>query len=376
MDKIDIQSLIKSDLSDASYLMLIHERIQKFRWVVILEFIFCLVFLICILPFILILIIIMIFSDNADLMFWDGDDAGLLRKLGFKGLYANLHQYRLQVFNAENQVIDDVTWIPDNRKQAESVIIDLLDSINEKQLVLVQSLGGDMREHMGNWYGGKPLLAIIPKHCEQDAIEALNQKDFTINVREKETELSFTETHDHRWAKVAMFVIIAVLVFFFPYILLGLFIKDVREFLKESFFTVRGITESSWHLIVKAEQIRLYRKRGNKEIGFININGRDILGMSFAASYGFDQEVKYHQKELNVYSRDQIYTFPDWVNENGHIILPFILSTTLRLRAEQPELGLNFDKDRPSKCPYCASIYVFEAGKNCPSCGGWPDKCF
>ncbi|MDG1832924.1 MAG: hypothetical protein P8J63_06845 [Verrucomicrobiota bacterium] len=131
---------------------------------------------------------------------------------------------------------------------------------------------------------------------------------------------------------------------------------------------------------MKADRLRLIKKQPRRNTSkleekvFFDIHGRDLIGISYAAGLGYDKEVTYQRKSVKIYTSQGIITLPRMIEVNFEHVCNWLIATSLRLRSEKPELGLGFDPNRPTKCPYCASIYVFKPGQSCPSCGGWPER--
>ena len=135
-----------------------------------------------------------------------------------------------------------------------------------------------------------------------------------------------------------------------------------------------------WEFTVKADQLKLVKKRPRRNTSesaeevFFDIHGRDLIGICYTAGLGYDSDVAYHGKTVKIYTNQGVISLPQILDVNLEHVCNWLVGVTLRLRSERPELGLGFDPNRPTKCPYCASIYVFKPGQSCPSCGGWPDR--
>ena len=91
----------------------------------------------------------------------------------------------------------------------------------------------------------------------------------------------------------------------------------------------------------------------------MDIYGREPMGISYAAGLGYDRDVSYHSKCCQIITETGILEMPSRIcKARGEKLCNWLIAVTLRLRAVRPD----FDLERPSKCPYSASIYVFKPG--------------
>lgn len=367
---MEIQELIGKEISGETHLLLEHSRTRNFRWIVFLELFLFLLFFLILLPVLIILaVVIIIMGGSLSLDDVFDSDEGLSKRF-----FTYKHKLKLKALGKDLEVLVEAEALPDSKEAAENLIFDLMESLHKKQLVLVEVLGGDLKEHMTNWYGGKPLMALQKDFCERDSEEVFKHKGLEIEESKEGKILRYKEEGRKRSLSIALAVILIPLIIIYPLVCITLFIKPVRQFLYNLFLDVIGKPQAVWEFSVKADCLSLTRSRSKTE-NFLNIHGRELLGISFAAGLGYDREVTYHSKFGQIITKSGIEELPSWISKfGGEDLCNWLLAVSLRLRSEKPELGLNFDQERPSKCPYCASIYVFKPGQNCPSCGGWPDK--
>jgi len=383
--QMGIKELIGGNISGATHMVLEHVRLKDFRWMALIELPFFILLFILFLPCALILaIIVACIGDDAEA----GAEGfgGMVRWAFGKGVrfYKFKHQLILKVYGASDVVLAEAHHVPPSKEAAENLIFDLFESLHQQQLVLVEMLDTEqkkskknIKEHLVTWYGGRPLMALQKDFAENDSQEALLQKGWEINDILDGFSLSReVKAADGVWP-IWQWLLIYV---FFPPSLFLLAFESHREHIRECWLYGHEEKKPDWEFSVKADRLRLIKKRPRRntskleETVFFDIHGRDLIGISYAAGLGYDKEVTYQSKSVKIYTSQGIITLPRMIEVNFEHVCNWLIATSLRLRSEKPELGLGFDPNRPTKCPYCASIYVFKPGQSCPSCGGWPER--
>ena len=383
--QMGIKELIGENIPEATHMVLEHVRLKDFRWMAFIELPLFILLFILFLPCALILAIIFACIAN------DGEAGaegfGAMVSLAFgKGVrfYKFKHQLILKVYGASDVVLAEAHHVPPSKEAAENLIFDLLESLHQQQLVLVEMLDTEqekskknIKEHLVTWYGGRSLMALQKDFVEKDSREALLQKGWEINDISDGFSLSREVKADDGVTPIWGWLLLYV---FFPPSLILLAFGSHREHIRECWFYGHEEKKPDWEFSVKADRLRLIKKRPRRntpkleEKVFFDIHGRDLIGISYAAGLGYDKEVTYQPKSVKIYTNQGIITLPKMIGVNFEHVCNWLIATSLRLRSERPELGLGFDPNRPTKCPYCASIYVFKPGQSCPSCGGWPER--
>lgn len=383
--QMGIKELIGENITGATHMVLEHVRLKDIRWMALIELPIFILLFILFLPCALILAIIIAVLGN-DPEFGADGFGGMVRWAFGKGVrfYKFKHQLILKVYGANDVVLAEAHHVPPSKEAAENLIFDLFESLHQQQLVLVEILDTEqkkskknIKEHLVTWYGGRPLMALQKDFIEKDSREALLQNGWEINDTSDGSSLSReVKAADGIWP-IWQWLLIYV---FFPPSLFLLAFESHRKHIRECWLYGNEEKKPDWEFSVKADRLRLIKKRPRRntskleEAVFLDIHGRDLIGISYAAGLGYDKEVAYQSKSVKIYTSHDIITLPRMIGVNFKHVCNWLIATSLRLRSERPELGLGFDLNRPTKCPYCASIYVFLPGQSCPSCGGWPER--
>ena len=383
--QMGIKELIGENITGATHMVLEHVRLKDFRKMAWIELPLFILLFILFLPCALILAIIFACIAN------DGEAGahgfGAMVSLAFgKGVrfYKFTHQLKLKVYGASDVVLAEAHHVPASKEAAENLIFDLFESLHQQQLVLVEMLDTEqkkskknIKEHLVTWYGGRSLMALQKDFVEKDSREALLQKGWEINNISDGFSLSREVKADDGVTPIWQWLLIYA---FFPPSLFLLAFESHRKHIRECWFYGHEEKKPDWEFSVKADRLKLIKKRPRRNTSkleekvFFDIHGRDLIGISYTAGLGYDKEVTYQRKSVKIYTSQGIITLPRMIEVNFEHVCNWLIATSLRLRSERPELGLGFDPNRPTKCPYCASIYVFKPGQSCPSCGGWPER--
>ena len=381
--QMEIQDLVGANIQDATHMVLEHERVAFFRWVSLIELPFLILLFLLFLPCALVLALILAVKLGDET---GGDGLIAMVKWSLKGIRFHYHKHQLilRVYGAGESVLAESKHIPHSKEAAENLIFDLLESTHQQKLVLVEMLGrtGDktktyIKEHLVTWYGGRPLMALQKDFIEKDSEAALLQKGWKIDEIPDgflcSREVEENEVHWPIWVWIFIHVI-------FPPSLFLLLFGYHRKRIRDSWLYWHKDRNPVWEFMIKADHLRLTKKRWRRNASrleekvFFDIHGRDLIGICHAAGLSYDDQSDYESKSVKIYTNEGIITLPGIKGVSLEHLSNWITSVTLSLRAKKPELGLGYDPDRPSKCPYCGSIYVFKPGQSCPSCGGWPDR--
>ncbi len=100
------------------------------------------------------------------------------------------------------------------------------------------------------------------------------------------------------------------------------------------------------------------------------MDGADLLGIAWSATLGYDRDVRRRMPHVRLITRQRMIELPAGDSPDvGRALRDLLIAATLQLRSVHPELGLQGPGARPAHCPFCGTLYVFEPGARCSSCG-------
>jgi hypothetical protein len=100
------------------------------------------------------------------------------------------------------------------------------------------------------------------------------------------------------------------------------------------------------------------------------VQGKELLGITFSPTLRYDANVTRSEATLRLVGR-QDTSYLDLSRARGaeRALRDLLVGATIRLRQAQPELGLLGSGPHPTRCPYCATLYLMEPGAECSTCG-------
>ncbi len=332
-----------------------HWRCQRFRWLAIVEYSLGFACLLCALPLIILMVV---FSDT------DIEIPNVRTRF-----YQRWHQIRVLLFDAAGKVVGGADFVPPDAASGYRTVATILQAAVREQVVVVESLAeGASREVAEIWYGGRPLLAHPEEVNEERAASVLRQHG--IEVTSAAGLVSVIE--ESRPASAAQRVFGTLLfVVCVPLLLLIAYSEEGRRKLRHAWADVQGKGPRPRTVVeVRAESLHAYQARGEERWDEQVIDGADLLGITFSPALGYDADVTRHAASLRLIGRQRSATLPlKRATLAERALRDLIVAATLRLRRDRPELGLGGDEQTPTRCPFCAALYVMAPSSRCPSCG-------
>lgn len=338
-------------------IVLEHWRCEKFRPIAILEYSLGLLCLLCLLP----LIIIAALMTETDLE---------LPNVRTR-FYRRWHQLRLLLLDAHGQVIASIDYVPSDADQGYSAVASVLDAAGRERVVVVEVIvNGAVREVAEVWYGGRPLLAHPEEANEERASAFLQGRGLEV-VREKDALLIRSKPKPITGGQRVLGWLMLPLVL--PFVPLLLLTENGRRAVRHSWADLRaGGPQTCTVVCVRAESLTTYRERRDERWDEQVIDGAELLGITFSPSLGYDKNVTPEPATLRIIGRRKSAVLPlQGANETERALRDLLVSATLRLRKERPELGLLGAGPQPTRCPFCTALYLMEPGSRCPSCGAF-----
>ena len=357
MEHSTLQDVLGRPMDGVCRILLRHERRSRFRWMGLVEISVGLVLCVCLIPILLIAAL-------------TGSDIDIDLPTLSGRLWHNWHEIVLILSDVNGEALQTLQHTPTSAAEGEGMIASVLAAADRQGVVVVESIGGAVAEVVEVWYGGQPLLS----HPEKRDTELLSQRlrSAGLDIEEAHEQIILSQPmdpHSPFWSAVVL------LLFFLPLTAVLFWSQAWREQVGEVWKNVRGIDPGRREVSVTAAAITARRVRGERVWNETRVDGYELLGLTFSPTLGYSGEIKRNASTLRCIGRDHTITMPMPLPASmGRMLRDWLIATSLQLRAEKPELGLAGDGPRPTRCPYCATLYVFQPGTPCPSCGGWPEQ--
>lgn len=336
-----------------------HWRCQRFRPIAILEYSLGLLCLLCLLPLI---IIAALFTDS------DLELPNIKTRF-----YRRWHQLRLLLLDVHGQPVACVDHAPASEEQGHAALSSVLEAANREGIVVVEVIvDGAVREVAEVWYGGRPLMAHPAEANEERAIALLRQHGLVI--RSEPDALCIVEEPKPITGaqRLLGWLMVPLVLPFVPFLALT---ENGRRAMRHSWADLRaGRSQTQRAVRVRAESIATYRQRttsGTEERWDEQIiDGAELLGITFSPVLGYDPDVTRMPASLRLVGRRNSATLAlSRAGQAERALRDLLVAATLRLRRARPELGLLGSGPSPTRCPFCAALYLMEPGSRCPSCG-------
>jgi hypothetical protein len=330
-----------------------HHRGERFRPMAILEFSLGLLCLLCLLPLI---ILLMLFSES---------DLEIPTVRG--RFYRRWHELRLHLLDPSGRSLGGTTLVPSSADDGLAAVAAILAAAEREQVVVQETLTGQLNETLETWYGGRPLLAHPELVNEEQSAAVLTQYGVKVS-REPDALMLIDEAEPlSTGQRVLGWLMALVLVPFVPLLLL---MVQGRRALRLGWMDLRGGPPTRRVVSVRAEAIRTYKEKGPERWDEVVIDGRDLLGITFSPSLGYDRDVTRQPSALRLLGRQGSSTVSlPRAEQTGRAMRDVLVGATLRLREARPELGLLGTGPHPTRCPFCAARYLMAPAARCPSCG-------
>ena len=331
-----------------------HEAKRRFRWLVLLE-----LSLFCLGCMILLPVVALAAVGGGNLDNFDTPD--------FKGRWHHWwREIAVRFVGPTGEVLAETRASPDTREEADAIVAAVLDAAHRQGVVVVETLftvgstGGETR-HV--YYGGRPLLMSPEIRAESAAAEVLTLAGFLVEPTQELVRVRHALPQTHR------FIAWGLLLFLNCLLVPLLVTASGRRWVGDLWADAQGAPPAERVFLIRAESLEVVTRRGAEVRDRQLIDGASLLTVVHGASLSWTRVVRRAPPQLTVVTRSGERTLDVPHESAGPALRDLVLGSTLRLRAERPELGLIGGAPRPTKCPYCTQLYLLALGARCPSCG-------
>ena len=353
--------LLGQPIPEVARVVIEHRKVEEFRPLGLLEVSVGFACFVCLLP-----VVILVGTASGS----DSTGGGDIELPSIRGrLYNSYHELVVRLLDAWGRPLGEAKFRPRSEADGHAATASVLDAAARQNLVVVETLSGSASETAEVWYGGRPLMTRPEAVNEAEAMAFLQRSG--LEVARAPGELTVVETAAPlSLVQRVLFGLLAVVML--PFALILLFSENGRRGLRHTIKNIFGGPPEQRVITARAESLECFRRRGSEQWDRELIDGRDLVGITFSPTLGYDRRVTRHTASLRLVGRrcSRMIVWPG-VEAYGRALRDALVAATLRLRQERPEFGLLGDGPHPTKCPYCRALYVMQPGATCPSCGAY-----
>lgn len=350
-----LHDVLARPMQGAARVVIIHEVHRAFRPMVILELTLCFIGCIILLPC---LALMMVGGGNLDALDWPE----------FTGRWHDYWRMLIvRVLDPQGRVLAEAQAKPQDEEEGEALVATVLDAARRERVVVVESIRpvqSQTLETRAIYYGGQPLMASPDIRHEQAAAQVLTTAGLTVEPRRD--EVLVRQPLPRVNAVVAWFILVFLVCPLLPFMLI---VPRWRRGLAGIWSDATGGPPPERIWAIRAESLAVRDVRGEDVREERLFDGADLLSVVYAPSLSWARRIARLHPALTVVTRTGETRLDAPSEQAGPALRDLVLASTLRLRAERPELGLLGGGPRPIRCPYCAHLYELRPGVRCPSCG-------
>lgn len=347
----------------ARQLELRHVRRRRFRWMVLLELPFKLVALVLVASCALLIWLVALLADG------EGGPE-LPERRGGGGLlevrpFERWHELVLVVEGEGGAVLSETAHAPPDAARGHAALAAVLVAADRHGLVVRETLADGVSEPLEVWFGGQPLLAH-PEVRDAERAERLLAGHGVAVLREADGVLRVVQ-RGRAVGRLRAGVAFVLALALSPLLVWS---AAFRRTLRESWLDLRGVAPEAYGVALEPAGFLLAeRRRGARREPLLRLDARDLLGIAYSATLGYDREVTRQPAALRLLTRDGAhrlgFALPD--EAAGRALRDLLLARAVELWVGIPATTL-----RPTRCPYCGRLYPFAPDAACPSCGAPP----
>jgi hypothetical protein len=352
--------VLEGPLDGVTRVVVRHERRSAFRWFSLVELcllvVFLLVFMVCLA---VALVLMLLGGGGGGGGFGGGGDDGSDLPLSVR-FFRYWQELVIRLEDKDQQVVGEVRHQPRDKAEGQAVVSAVLAAAHARGVVVVETLGGAAAETLEVWFGGQPLLAHPDMRDAAACRSALERAGYTVEEAADGVHIRLQD-RAVGWLGGILGLIFDVFIFPFSF-WKGWFWAGVRS----SWQDIRGVPPETWTLTVHAQRrLSTQRERAGRVTPGLDLDARDVLGIAYSPWLDFDPKVTRRLPSLRVLTRDEAHTLPDPPTPPaGRALRDLIL-----LHAIERWEGVPAVVTRPTRCPYCGTLYVLASEASCPSCG-------
>lgn len=352
-DDLSWNDLLGHGLDGAVRVVVRHDAVTRFRWMVLVELALLLVFLACLLPVWIV----------ASLLI--GEPIGFrLDDVGARFTWRE-HVVRLQLFDAAGRRLHERRLPIRRQEQVDGLLASVLRAADRDRMVVVQQLGAPNHQWVATFYGGRPLLAPPRLPAPDEAIRTLSvQPGLEVRRDADALVLCLPQAERSRVGAVLGLLVAG------PVRALS---AEGRRRLVDDWMTVRGVDAGVVRLEVRPDGVRWSRERGGRQTGERSMAGGELLGVAYGPVLAAGEDARPRPPRLRLIGRRNTVDLPTELSPDlGGVLAELVIAASLELRARHPALGLRYALEGTTHCGYCGTLYDLGTAERCPSCGAPP----
>lgn len=341
-----LASILRHPLQGIVRVELEHVRARRFRVLFLVEVALAILLSLIVIP---VIILLAIFGDADELPTPSFESLG-------RRMWVTWRETRVSLIDVHGQTARTAVTTVDTEAGGDRLLGQVLAHANRGRVAVVERVDGGVVSSV--WFGGQPLMLGPEAIDEARAWRVLQHEGVQLeDDGQGKCVISLRKDPPGRLGSLVGVVLLL------PF---SVWTADGRERLASLWASARG------HATVACFEIDAhgvsYRKtRGADELDRARIDRADLLGVGHAVLLSPAPTVTIRGPYLRLQTADSAVVLDIERNADvGRALRDAIVGAAHRLWTGLSETG------GPAHCPYCATLYPYAPGQNCPNCGAAP----
>lgn len=339
-------SLLEHPLQGVVRIEVEHARARRFRFLFLIEVALSILFALIIIPLVIVLAII-----------GDADEipGPSLEGLG-RRMWVEWRETHVRLLSAHGQVVAYATVRIESEHGGDRLLGQVLERANAGRVAVVERVTGGVVSAV--WFGGQPLM-LGPEAVDEARAWRVLQHEGVQLVDDGQGRCVITMRKEPAGRLGSLIGLVVLL----P---LSLWTRAGRERLAALWASAQGhATVVCFE--VDAHGIAYRKTRGAVELERARIDRADLLGVGHAVVLAPAPNVVVRGPFLRIQTRASAVVLDVERNADiGRALRDALIGAAHRLWTGLSQTGA------PAHCPYCATLYPYAPGVNCPNCGAAP----
>ncbi|MCR9165720.1 MAG: hypothetical protein ACE37F_07935 [Nannocystaceae bacterium] len=341
-----LASVLQHPLQGVVRIEVDHVRARRFRLLFLVEVAVAIALSLIVIP---LLVLLAIFGDGNDIPTPSFESLG-------ERMWVRWKETRVSLVDVRGQAIASASTRVESQEEGARLLGQVLAYAHHGRVALVERVNGGAVSAL--WFGGQPLMLGPEAIDEARAWRVLQHEGVELHDDGRGTcAITLRKAPAGRLGSLLGFVLL------FP---LAVWTDHGRERLAGLWASVQGQTTTVC-FEVDAHGVSYRKRRGTDELDRARIDRADLLGVVHAVELSPAPAVAVRGPYLRLQTTESAVVLDIECNADiGRALRDAIVAAAHRLWAGLSQTGA------PAHCPYCATLYPYAPGVNCPNCGAAP----